>query len=81
MLVLPYPNNPTGGIMERADLEAIADVIRDTRIVVLSDEIYAELTYGAASHVSFASLPGMWDRTITLKATMSDLFDSHDALD
>ena len=63
LLVLSYPNNPTGGIMERADLEAIADVIRDTGIVVLSDEIYAELTYGSR-HVSFGSLPGMKERTV-----------------
>ena len=62
-MVLPYPNNPTGAIMNRQDLEAIADVIRDTNILVLSDEIYAELTY-EGSHVSFASLPGMQERTI-----------------
>lgn len=65
-MILPYPNNPTGGIMERADLEAIAQVLRDTNIVVISDEIYAELTYGEREHVSFASIPGMWERTITL---------------
>ncbi|MGN1370147.1 MAG: aminotransferase class I/II-fold pyridoxal phosphate-dependent enzyme [Aristaeellaceae bacterium] len=65
-LILPYPNNPTGGIMERADLEAIAEVIREKQIMVLNDEIYAELTYGGKQHVSFASLPGMWDYTITL---------------
>lgn len=65
-LILPYPNNPTGGIMGRADLEAVAGVLRDTNIAVISDEIYAELTYGEARHVSFASIPGMWDRTITL---------------
>ena len=66
LLVLPFPNNPTGAIMERRDLEAIAEVLRDTNIIVLSDEIYAELTYGGKKHVSFASLPGMWDYTITL---------------
>ena len=65
-LILPYPNNPTGGIMEKEDLEAIAEVIREKQIMVLNDEIYAELTYGGKQHVSFASLPGMWDYTITL---------------
>ena len=62
-LILPYPNNPTGGIMEKADLEAIADVLRDTDIMVISDEIYSELTY-KGHHVSFASLPGMYERTL-----------------
>lgn len=65
-LVLPYPNNPTGAIMDRADLEKIAEVIREKQIMVLNDEIYAELTYGGRRHVSFASLPGMWEYTITL---------------
>ncbi|WHH60725.1 aminotransferase class I/II-fold pyridoxal phosphate-dependent enzyme [Petroclostridium sp. X23] len=65
LLVIPYPNNPTGGIMTKADLEAIADVIRDTEILVISDEIYAELTY-EGTHVSFASLPGMQERTILI---------------
>lgn len=64
-LILPYPNNPTGGIMERLDLEAIADVLKDTDILILSDEIYAELTYGG-SHVSIASLPGMGERTVVI---------------
>lgn len=63
LLVMPFPNNPTGAIMERHELEAIADVLRDTNILVISDEIYAELTYGH-EHVSFASLPGMQERTI-----------------
>jgi len=63
LLVLPYPNNPTGAIMDKNDLQAIADVIKDTNILVLSDEIYAELTY-EVKHVSFASLPGMKERTI-----------------
>ena len=58
LLVLPFPNNPTGGIMHREDLEAIAEVLRDTNIMVLSDEIYAELTYGG-KHVSIASIEGM----------------------
>ena len=65
-LILPYPNNPTGGIMERADLEALAQVVREKEIMVISDEIYAELTYGDNTHVSFASLPGMWDYTLTI---------------
>lgn len=63
LLVLPYPNNPTGAIMPRKELEAIADVLRGTDIMVLSDEIYSELTYGS-KHVSFASLPGMQERTL-----------------
>ena len=65
-LILPYPNNPTGAIMEREHLEAIADVLRGTDIIVISDEIYAELTYGGRHHVSFASIEGMRERTITL---------------
>ena len=65
-LILPYPNNPTGGIMEKADLEALAQVVRETGILVISDEIYSELTYGGRQHVSFASLPGMWDYTLTI---------------
>ena len=64
-LVLPFPSNPTGGIMERADLEAIAEVLKGTNIMVLSDEIYAELTYGQ-KHVSIANLPEMYDRTIVV---------------
>lgn len=64
VLILPYPCNPTGGIMEREDLEKIAEVLRDTNIIVISDEIYAELTYSGKKHVSIASLPGMWERTI-----------------
>ena len=65
ILVLPFPNNPTGGIMEKADLEAIADIIIENDLFVLSDEIYAELTYGD-DHVSIASLPGMKERTIVI---------------
>ena len=65
LLILPYPNNPTGGIMTKDELEAIADIIRETNIMVLADELYAELTYDG-SHVSFASLPGMRDRTILI---------------
>ena len=65
-LILPYPCNPTGAIMEKADLEAIADVLRDTNILVISDEIYAELTFGDASHVSIASIDGMKERTVLI---------------
>lgn len=65
-LVLPFPSNPTGGIMERQDLEALAQVLRDTEIMVVSDEIYAELTYGEERHVSIASIPGMYERTIVV---------------
>ncbi len=63
MLVLAYPNNPTGAIMTAEELEGIAAVLRDTNIVILSDEIYAELTYGRR-HVSIASLAGMRERTV-----------------
>ncbi|NLB53140.1 MAG: aminotransferase class I/II-fold pyridoxal phosphate-dependent enzyme [Syntrophomonadaceae bacterium] len=65
ILILPYPNNPTGAIMEKTDLEAIAEVVRKHDLIVLSDEIYGELTY-TGKHFSFASLPGMKDRTILL---------------
>ena len=64
-LVLPFPCNPTGGIMERRDLEAIAEVLRGTDIMVISDEIYAELTYGQR-HVSMANLTDMYERTIVV---------------
>ncbi len=63
LLVLPYPNNPTGAIMTREDLEEISEVLRGTDILVLSDEIYSELTYGR-EHTSIASLEGMWERTV-----------------
>ena len=63
MLILPYPNNPTGAILEREELIELAEVIRDTNIAILSDEIYAELTYGK-THVSIASIEGMRERTI-----------------
>lgn len=63
LLVLPFPNNPTGAIMTREDLEAIAAVLRGTNVLVLSDEIYAELTYGRR-HVSIAAIDGMAERTI-----------------
>ncbi|MGN1206799.1 MAG: aminotransferase class I/II-fold pyridoxal phosphate-dependent enzyme [Eubacteriales bacterium] len=63
LLILPFPNNPTGAVMPREDLEKLAEVLRGTNVLVLSDEIYAELTYGAR-HVSIASLPGMRERTL-----------------
>ncbi len=66
LLVLPYPCNPTGGIMKKADLEAIANVLRGTNIMVLSDEIYAELTYGDEKHVSISQIDGMYDRTVVV---------------
>ena len=66
LLVLSYPDNPTGAILEHDDLKAIADVIRGTDIIVLSDEIYAELTYGENRHESIASFDGMWERTIVV---------------
>ncbi|MBS5843261.1 MAG: aminotransferase class I/II-fold pyridoxal phosphate-dependent enzyme [Clostridiales bacterium] len=66
LLVLPFPNNPTGAIMEREDLEAIATVLRDTKILVISDEIYGELNYTGTRHVSIAELPGMKERTILI---------------
>ena len=64
-LVLPFPCNPTGGVMGRADLEALADVLRGTDIMVVSDEIYAELTYGGR-HVSMANLPDMAERVVVV---------------
>lgn len=63
LLILPYPNNPTGAIMTREDLEKIAEVLRDTNILVLSDEIYSELTYGR-KHCSIIEIDGMHERTI-----------------
>ncbi|ONI37629.1 aromatic amino acid aminotransferase [Candidatus Epulonipiscium fishelsonii] len=65
LLILPYPNNPTGAIMEREELEKIAKVIIKNDLIVLSDEIYAELTYGI-NHVSIANIEGMYERTIIL---------------
>ena len=65
LLVLPFPNNPTGAIMTKEDLEAIAEVCIEKDIFVVSDEIYSELTYGA-KHVSMASIPGMRERTILI---------------
>ena len=66
LLIMPFPNNPTGAVMEREDLEAIAEVLRGTTIMVLSDEIYAELNYGLQNHVSIAALPGMAERTVVV---------------
>ena len=65
-LLISYPNNPTGAIMEKSDLEKIAAVLRDKNILVISDEIYAELTYAENRHVSIATLPGMYDKTLVL---------------
>ena len=65
ILVLPFPNNPTGSIMEREDLEAIAEVVREHDLYVLSDEIYSELTY-VGDHCTIASLPGMKERTVLI---------------
>ncbi|MCD8370430.1 MAG: aminotransferase class I/II-fold pyridoxal phosphate-dependent enzyme [Clostridiales bacterium] len=66
ILILPFPNNPTGAIMEREDLEKIAAIIEEHDLFVLSDEIYAELTYAERPHVTIASLPGMRERTILI---------------
>ena len=66
LLVLPYPNNPTGGVMRRRHLEEIAEVLRGTNIMILSDEIYSELTYGDERHVSIAEIDGMKERTILI---------------
>lgn len=65
-LIMPYPCNPTGGIMEREDLEQVAKVLRGTNIAVISDEIYAELTFGGKKHVSIASIDGMKERTVVV---------------
>lgn len=66
LLVFPYPCNPTGGVMRREHMEPIAEILRQTNITVLSDEIYSELTYGDVPHVSIASLPGMAERTVVV---------------
>lgn len=66
LLVFPYPNNPTGGIMRREDIEKITDIIIKNNIFVLSDEIYSELTYGNEKHCSIASIEGMKERTIVI---------------
>lgn len=66
LLILPYPNNPTGGVMSKADLEAIADVLKDTNILVLSDEIYGELRYSDEPHTPFSKIDGMKERTVVV---------------
>ena len=66
LLILPYPCNPTGAIMEREDLEKLAEVLKDTNIFVLSDEIYSELTFGGKKHVSIAQIEGMRERTVVV---------------
>lgn len=66
ILVLPFPNNPTGAIMEKSDLEKIAEIVVEKDLFVISDEIYAELTYGDEPHTTIASLPGMRERTILI---------------
>lgn len=66
VLILPYPCNPTGAVMLREDLEAIAEVLKDTNIIVISDEIYSELTFGNNKHVSIASIEGMKERTVMI---------------
>ena len=65
-VILPYPSNPTGAVMRREDLSAIAEVLRDTDIICISDEIYSELTYGGAKHVSPAEIDGMRERTVVV---------------
>lgn len=66
LLVLPFPNNPTGAVMDKEDLEAIAEVLRGTNIMVLSDEIYAELQYSDKPHIPFSKIDGMWERTVVI---------------
>ncbi len=65
-LIMPFPNNPTGSIMRREDLEKIAEILRDTNIMIISDEIYSEMTYGGEKHVSIAECDGMRERTIVV---------------
>ncbi len=65
-LILPYPCNPTGAIMEREDLEALGEVLKDTNILVISDEIYSELTFGGKNHVSPANVETLKDRTVVI---------------
>ena len=75
LLIFPYPNNPTGAVMSAAEMEEIAAVLRETNVLVLSDEIYSELTYGLDRHVSIASLPGMAAR---LRRRSGTACQSHD---
>ena len=65
-LILPYPCNPTGAVMRKSDLEAIAQVLKETNVIVISDEIYAELTFGGDKHTCFAAIDGMRERTIVV---------------
>lgn len=66
LLILPYPNNPTGAVMSKADLEAVAEVLKGTDILVLSDEIYGELRYSGEPHIPFSVIDGMYDRTVVV---------------
>lgn len=66
LLILPYPNNPTGGVMSKKDLEAIAEVLKDTNVLVLSDEIYGELRYSDEPHTVFSAIDGMKERTVVV---------------
>ncbi len=66
LLILPYPNNPTGGVMSKADLEAIYEVLEGTDILVLSDEIYSELHYGDEKHVMASNIKNAWERTVVV---------------
>lgn len=66
LLILPFPNNPTGGVMRRKDLEAIAEVLKGTDIMVLSDEIYGELRYDEEGHTPFSAISDMWERTVVV---------------
>lgn len=66
LLILPYPNNPTGGVMSKKDLEAIAEVLKDTNVLVLSDEIYGELRYSDEPHTVFSAIDGMRERTVVV---------------
>ena len=65
VLIMPYPNNPTGAVMTKEQLEEIAEVVKKHDLIVITDEIYCELTYGV-DHTPFASIPGMWERTVTI---------------
>lgn len=66
LLILPYPNNPTGAVMSKADLEAVAEVLKGTDILVLSDEIYGELRYSGEPHIPFSAIDGMYGRTVVV---------------
>ena len=66
LLIFPFPCNPTGAIMEKEDIEPIAEILRKTNVCVISDEIYSELTYGGKTHVSIASFEGMRERTVVI---------------